>query len=210
MKGIRIGGLVLVLGLLLFVFGKQTRGAEAFAETGFEEFMCRVETVAVLPDSYYSVTGREELVTELAKELGIFEDYEIQSLREGRASYTHLIKNGRYGTTAMNWLALESDREEFSVENYLHIALEIPGNIGSALHYKERIAGLLTEREWPGEVTLELLGILRGRLSQKDEEELSKKLLKNFEDSVQIAMTYDEGLGRTEVRLGFPYIRGDY
>lgn len=105
---------------------------------------------------------------------------------------------------------METEEGGFSTENYLHVSLEIPGNIGSALYYKEQLSGLLSSYKWPGEVNLELLGILRGKLSEKEEEKVQKTLLKSFEETVQIAFTYDEERDRTEVRLGLPFIRGDY
>ena len=101
-----------------------------------------VKAYAFYGDQELSQNAKEQIVKNLASELGVTSGYEINTRVEGENSTTVLTKLGKQGNTEIKVISLiETDKYNQKVnENYIMVEIELKGSAGSSAYtYKEKL-----------------------------------------------------------------------
>lgn len=179
--------LVFVIHLLVNDRGKkEIEIVEALNQSQLQNVEGTIEFIDKYKDNYLSIDEKLELIKRIAAKLGINSVYELETIREEEITTTTLWKKAKNATTTIKISTVESRDEDYQIklEQYLIIQVKIQESYDSILYYKEKIEEILQEEEIKGKVTIGITGYYPGDLSYTKRNEISDKMLKQFDAKV--------------------------
>lgn len=221
-------------------FFKDFEIAEAFVKTNTEDLECSLEIVAKHNKDFLSETDKKDILHHIADSIGLSIDTDIAINREDERTEYVYHKPAKMAETTLKIVSLEQEVDsKIQLKHYIIVRLNIRKSIRSIEKYRSRIEKSLddlgiAERQ----VTMIYEGMVIGRMTDEDKENLAQLLVKELQGEVafdyrqgdsyttyaytglindyietvgckiniQIAITYDEQLGRTKIYLASPAI----
>ena len=184
-----------------------------------------VKAYAYYGDQELSQNAKEQIVKNLASELGVTSGYEINTRVEGENSTTVLTKLGKQGNTEIKVISLvETDKYNQKVnENYIMVEIELKGSAGSSAYtYKEKLEEMYQNLGMEPNTNVYLCNQKPGELSEAEIkaetenflETMDATLLENVEfDGVTTVYGYSSNINefvyqgdeRVNVNIAFTY-----
>ncbi len=193
---------------------KEDEIVEAFNISNSVPINSTIDAYGLFGKMYLSQETKENMLVNLAKELGITEDYTIENTSIQGYEKSVLRKEGKYGNTTIQ-IVTSGIGDEISVtdqEQYILISVELFNDINSAGKIKENINSIYKNIGIDNTTNTCLKGSINGELTDSKKVEMVNKLLKamNAEEVVSSTMenTYNV-YGYTKNDDNFVYQMGE-
>lgn len=119
----------------------------------------------------------ERIFINMAKQLGITENYQIKTEKKSNGTVTIFEKDGKNGAATFRYIALE---ETVHPEYYMVLNMKLYHNIDCALEYKQRIQLIGQQYGIEGTVCMELEGIYPVQLSMEEKKKAEGKIFEQL------------------------------
>lgn len=178
----------LVIGLWALVFVcmaaknllfNEEKIVDAFLENKYSEVVAGVEGFGQLAGGYLIEEERETLVKEAAGILGIKEPYYLEKETDAGVEMVKLTKPSKNGTAEVSFQVKteEKDNLEQEAQQFLDINLELKNTVNSALTYGERIQQIFDLYGIEGNVAVNYVGTVSGKMDMKEKNAMGDELL---------------------------------
>ena len=160
----------------------------AFSHEKYMQTTSHVSINAKPFEGYYSEEEKENFVRNIAKSIGLNEEYDISKEQDIDANKTtiEINKNAKYVTTKIKLTTIEEEKSktDIKVTNYLCIEMSIEDSVESAVMYKDKIKDALEKTGITMEISLSLSGYVKGYIDDGERAEIGRKMLEEFDGKV--------------------------
>lgn len=162
-----------VVVLLPFTTEEEGQVVNAFTSLPCEETVSTVECIAYYGKGNLTVRQKEEILLEIGESIGLHNDYTFYEEENTNGKVRVLAKQSDNYTVAIKMLTVEEEE----VSHYLYVNIAIEDSASSAMYYKEKVKKAMEQFVEKPQVTVNLVGIIDGKCSDKKKEELVEQLL---------------------------------
>ena len=142
-----------------------------------------VEAYGYFGDMYLSPETKEKMLVNLAAELGITSDYDLESAEGDSFSRSQLIKDGAFARTNLQIISMEGQDEDGQekTEQYFYATITIYNSVDHILYYRDLLEDTFANVGMKADVNIYLAGEMDGQLSENKKEWLVKAFLDAME-----------------------------
>ncbi len=155
---------------------KEAIVVEAMATQPFSD----LETTIELSGKYARElkTGEiERIFIDMAKQIGVTDNYEIRTEKKSNGSVTVFQKDGKNGAVVFRYIALD---QNINPEYYMVLNMKVYHNIDCALEYRQRIERIGKQYGIDGTVCMELEGAYPILLSMEEKNQAEKEIFEQL------------------------------
>lgn len=153
---------------------------------GFEGSAGIIESASYYGKEYLEDEEKLKLLKDMAKALGITDEFTVYSERESNREIVRLSKAGLYSETILSVVTLE-DRDSlgrYSFAQYITCKICIDNSPESVCHYAEILRGYLKEKELSANVTSTLISYFDDEFDTEKISALTDKILKSMDAEI--------------------------
>lgn len=167
---------------------------EAFNQTNCMDAQSSVHAQAQLNDVYHTKKEQETILREMAEELGITGELEVEQESEPGRNVLALIRRAEKAQTILKIVSIENEPQENIIETvqYLFADIQLYDKLECAVLYKENLERIIRKYDEAATINLEFYGELPGRLQEKERESLKNHLLESISAKVREEHTSDD------------------
>lgn len=167
---------------------------EAFSQMNYAEAESKVEVCGSFDKDYMTPEEQEKLLVEIANEIGITKNYEINSSQEQNRKEVNFYKQAAKATTMMKIVTVENEVEDnlLQTEQYFILELNMQDSVESAVLYKQRIENILKDYPVDCDYTIDFDGSFDGRIELDEKNKITDQLLKDIDAEVVSENRKDE------------------
>ncbi len=172
---------------------KEDEIVEAFNISNSVPINSTIEAYGLFGKMYLSKETKENMLVNLAKELGIVEDYTIENTSVQSYEKSTLKKDGKYGNTTIQ-IVTAGIGDEIAItdqEQYILISIELFNDINSVSELKENVNKIYKNIGIDNTINTCLKGSLNGELTDNKKVEMVDKLLKAMNAEEVVSSTMD-------------------
>ncbi len=162
---------------------KEDQIIEAFSVVDTIPVESDVEAYGYFGDMYLSPETREQMLVNLAKELGITEDYTLESTSGEAFSKSRLVKDGAFARTNLQIISLETQDENGAdmIQQYFYTTITIYNSVEHILYYRDLLEDTYENVGMKADVNIYLAGEIDGELTKEKKEWLVNSFLEAME-----------------------------
>lgn len=166
--------------------GDETQIVEAFSQTSFDDTESVVTGYGVHQGEYQDRESAKQMLSKIANELGIKDDYEWDETREESSGEVILTKQAKHADTKMRFITYEEKQENnvVTATQYIVVQLTLYESSESAMGYKELISEILDDYNFSSQYTVSLKGEYEGELTLDEKNIITDNLLENINANV--------------------------
>lgn len=129
---------------------------------------------------------KDTMLRNLAKQLGITEDYELTASQGDGYQESTLTKNGKYGKTVIQIVSMNTtgDNNEVVTQQVILCDITVYDDLEYAMNCKERLEDIYEEIGMEPNLNVYLKGKTAGQMTKKRQEELLEKIFGTLNASV--------------------------
>lgn len=157
--------------------------ATAFSNERFVYTESILSVNASLGNEYFTEEEKGKYIKKLAKGIGLDNEYSIENKRQENESTVEISKAAKNAYTSIRIVTNETQKDDsiILVKNYLYIDIKISNSLESAVMYKERVKKVLEDMNIVGDISLNLIGNVKGELNDTEKNNISDEIMKNLE-----------------------------
>lgn len=159
---------------------------QAFNKTNCMNAMSKIEVSGSFNMEYKTISEQQDILVEIAEELGITGDYQITDKKDGARTIVELEKKAERAETMMKIVSVESEVSDNVVETiqYLVVKIQLYDNLECAVAYKENLQKTANKYGITSEVCLQFSGELPGQTDDREKKAIAEQLLESISASV--------------------------
>ncbi len=156
---------------------------EAFSVVDTIPVESDVEAYGYFGDMYLSPETKEQMLTNLAKELGITDGYFLESVSGETFTRSQLIKDGAFAKTSLQIISMETKSEDNAdiIQQYFYATITIYNSVEQILYCRDLLEDTFENVGMKADVNIYLAGEIRGELDENKKEWLVQSFLESME-----------------------------
>jgi predicted nucleic acid-binding protein len=160
---------------------------EAFSKTAFSNEESTISIDGEYTGEYLATGGAKVLLAEIAKKLGIDENYDLTQQREEQRGEIVLTKQAKRANTILKFITLETETKDnaISTKQYVSAEIQLLDTADCALAYKNKLEEILKSNHVSGEVTVSLKGKYPGELDLEKRNVIADDLLEKLDTDIK-------------------------
>lgn len=142
-----------------------------------------VEACGYFGDMYLSRETKEKMLVNLAKKLGITEDFSLNSVEGDVYSKSQLMKDGAFAKTDLQLISVctqDADGKDI-IEQYVYAAIKIYNSVDHILYYRDLLANTFSDIGMKADINIYLAGEIDGELDKYKKEWLVNSFLETMQ-----------------------------
>lgn len=173
-------------------FAQDFQITQAFVKTDTEDQSSSVEIIAEYEKEFLSENEKNEIIYYIAEAIGLEIDEEITVIREEDRSVFYFEKNAKSADTLIKVISIERpEGDAVKLNHYILVSLNIQKSIHEIERYKDILEKALDKLDVKEkQVTMQYVGNYQGKLSQREQEEIAKLMVKDLQG--EIAFEFNE------------------
>ncbi len=167
---------------------------EAFSQTAFDNEESIISIDGEYAGEYLATEGAKALLTSIATDLGIDNNYEITQNREEQSGEIVLTKEAKRAKTTLKFITMESETQDniVDVKQYVSAEIELLDTADCALEYKNMLEEILEKNKVTGEITVSLKGKYPGELTLEEKNVIADELLDKLDTKIKTQQRSDD------------------
>lgn len=159
---------------------------EAFSKTNYTEAESKIEVCGDFHQEYLTSDEQEQFLVEVAKEIGITQNYDLTTACEDNRKEVVLYKNAKQAVSMMKIVTVEHEIEEnvMDTEQYFILELTLQNSVEPAMLYKKRIENIMEKYPVLCTYTIDFDGSFYGILTLEEKNKITNQLLHSLFASV--------------------------
>ena len=166
---------------------------EAFSISNSIPITSSLDAYGLFGEMYLNDDTKENMLVNLAGELGITDGYTIDKESSSELNKTVLIKNGKQGNTKVSIVTVNNeDGEGVSNEKqYILISIELNSSPENIMEIRDKVDEIYNDIGVDNSSNIYLKGSIAGELTQKDKVEMIDSVFDDLEARVVLSNTLD-------------------
>ena len=142
-----------------------------------------VEAYGYFGDMYLSEDTKEQMLVNLAKKLGITEDFTINSVEGESYAKSQLLKDGAFARTDLQVISINTQdaNGEDILQQYFYATIKIYNSVEHILYYRDLLEDTFSGIGMKADVNIYLAGEMEGELDKNKKEWLVTSFLEAME-----------------------------
>lgn len=190
--------MVIIVAILWVIVGIQYFGKltnddetliiEAFNETNFEKRESHIEAYGKYEKEYLSLSAREDLLKNVATNLGIKGDYEIVNTQEEIYEEITLYKRAKYAEARIKLITIRNEEEKIEnvvkFDQYLLVEIALYDSLEHAMAYKDKVDEIYEGYNIKVTPTINLKASYVGELSLEEKNKIADTFLNSIDATI--------------------------
>ncbi len=181
-KLLYICGILWVFAFFQLIINYEEAGGDivtAFTNDNYLNTTSYIDAAALYGGMYLDDNEKKEVVSEVARELGINEPYELTIEDTESGTVTKLEKEASSVVTTITLTTVEKQvsAEVISLKQYVMVNMEVLNSLESGVYYREKIEKLFDDKKMSADVYLSLKGSISGTISNSEKNNITNNII---------------------------------